>query len=241
VQEGQDPQETAGQAVRPDLLTAQQVQDLLRVDRSTVYRMAESGRLTAVKVGRQWRFPAASIRSLLHGSGVVVDDVPAVPRRTAPQPPSTPDRQQAGAVLALAADLLGVMLVVTDMDGRPLTDVVNPCPWFAERLDDPSLLETCTREWQELADEPDLEPRFRTGAHGFDCARAFVRSGSRLVGMVLAGGIAPRDGAQTTEPGLYHLDGTQRQRVLTSLPRVAAALSSVPARDARPRDGRKAS
>ena len=238
MQERQDPQETAGQAVRTDLLTAQQVQDLLRVDRSTVYRMADSGRLAAVKVGRQWRFPTASIRSLLHGSGV---DVPVVPPSPPPPAPSAPDRQQATAVLELAADLLGVMLVVTDMDGRPVTDVVNPCPWFAERLDDPALLETCTQEWQDLADDPDLEPRFRTGAHGFDCARTFVRTGSRLVGMVLAGGIAPRDGAQAGEPGLYHLDGTARQRVLTALPRVAAALSSVPARGARPGDGRKAS
>ena len=239
MQERQDPQKTAGHAVQSDLLTAQQVQDLLRVDRSTVYRMAESGRLTAVKVGRQWRFPTASIRSLLHGSGVVVDAVPAAPR---PAPtPRVPDRQQATAVLELAAHLLGVMLVVTDMDGRPVTDVVNPCPWFAARLDDPALLETCTQEWQDLADDPDLEPRFRTGAHGFDCARSFVRVGSGLVGMVLAGGIAPPDGSQAQEPGLYHLDGTARQRVLTALPRVAAALSSVPARDERPRDGRKAS
>lgn len=41
----------------PTYLTARDVQDLIRVDRSTIYRMAESGRLPAIKVGRQWRFP----------------------------------------------------------------------------------------------------------------------------------------------------------------------------------------
>ena len=39
-------------------LTAQEMQELISVDRSTVYRMAEDGRLPSVKVDRQWRFPA---------------------------------------------------------------------------------------------------------------------------------------------------------------------------------------
>ena len=39
-------------------LTTQDVQQLIRVDKSTIYRMAESGRIPAIKVGRQWRFPA---------------------------------------------------------------------------------------------------------------------------------------------------------------------------------------
>ena len=44
-----------------DMLTAREVQDLLQVDRSTIYRMAEDGRLPAVKVGKQWRFPPEEI------------------------------------------------------------------------------------------------------------------------------------------------------------------------------------
>jgi excisionase family DNA binding protein len=35
------------------MLTAQQVQDLLDVDASTIYRMAGDGRLPAVRIGRQ--------------------------------------------------------------------------------------------------------------------------------------------------------------------------------------------
>lgn len=41
-----------------EMLTAKDIQDLLQIDRSTVYRLAEAGRLLAIKVGRQWRFPA---------------------------------------------------------------------------------------------------------------------------------------------------------------------------------------
>ena len=47
------------------LLTTKQVQEIFRVDRSTIYRMAEDGRLPAVKVGRQWRFPSERVELLL--------------------------------------------------------------------------------------------------------------------------------------------------------------------------------
>ena len=53
----------------PTYLTARDVQELIRVDRSTIYRMAESGRLPAIKVGRQWRFPADAVHAWLAACG----------------------------------------------------------------------------------------------------------------------------------------------------------------------------
>ena len=47
-------------------LRAEQVRQMLGVDRSTVYRMAENGQLPAMKIGRQWRFPVDQIGRLLH-------------------------------------------------------------------------------------------------------------------------------------------------------------------------------
>ena len=81
-----------------------------------------------------------------------------------------------------------------------------------------------------MADDPDFAPRFRTGVLGFQCARAFIRSGTSLIGMVLAGGIAPES---STTQGLYHLGDADRSRVLASLPKIAAALSHVPPRQIR--------
>ena len=37
----------------PNLLTAKEVQELLSVDRTTIYRMLKDGRLKGVKVGNQ--------------------------------------------------------------------------------------------------------------------------------------------------------------------------------------------
>ena len=194
------------------LLTARQVQTMFGVDRSTVYRMAEDGRLPAIKIGRQWRFRPEEIERLLvasPGAAMLNGAPPALPA-------------SAAAVVEIAADLLGVMMVATDMHGRPLTGVANPSRWFAARADDPASLADCVVEWKILADEPDFEPQFLTGQLGFQCARAYIRSGTSLVGMVLAGGVAP-PGNDSDE--LYHLDAIERGRVLTALPKVAAALS----------------
>jgi excisionase family DNA binding protein len=208
-----------------DLLTAQQVRRLLDVDKSTVYRMAGDGRLPAVKIGRQWRFPAARVESLLRtGIPSAAEEAPAtgVIGRLPPE--------AAQAVVDVAAESLGVMMVVTDMRGRPVTDVANPCPWFADRADDPALVAGCVAEWRALAGALDFEPRFATGAVGFACARTFIRSGSELVGMVLAGGLEPV--GSTGTDGLYRLDDRARAHVLRMLPRIAATLSRLAGHDA---------
>jgi hypothetical protein len=95
------------------------------------------------------------------------------------------------------------------------------------------VLDQCVAEWHDLADHPDLTPRFQQGALGFECARAFIRRGSTLVGMVLAGGVSASPDA-ADDPDLYHLDETQRQQVLTALPRIAAAISTAPRTGATP-------
>jgi excisionase family DNA binding protein len=267
------------QGVAHSLLTALEVQELLNIDRSTVYRMAEDGRLPAIRVGRSWRFPADRIQALITApepaANAAVPGMPATaaigsiaataapaaaPQTTTPTAPSTTtptatstttsatpspgpeaaddtartlDVAAAQAAVQVASELLGVMMVVTDMHGRPVTDVANPSRWYSAHADQPEVLNRCVAEWRDLADHPDLTPRFQQGELGFQCARAFVRHGSTLVGMVLAGGVSPSvDPA--TDPDLYHLDDAARQRVLETLPRIAAAISPTVSRPAAP-------
>lgn len=194
------------------LLTAEQVGRMLGIDRSTVYRLAESGRLPGAKIGRQWRFRPDHVERLLQAADGGYAE-PALPPPDALQP-----------VIEVTAHLLGVMVLVTDMSGQPLTEVANPCPWFRDHCDDPAVLAGCASEWEQLADGHDLSPRWRTGPLGWDCARAFIRSGTTLVGMLLAGGVAaddddPRD--------LHRLDAPGRARVLATLPEVASTLSRI--------------
>ena len=46
-------------------LTTRQIQEILQVDRTTIYRMADSGRIPAVKIGNQWRFPQVEVENWL--------------------------------------------------------------------------------------------------------------------------------------------------------------------------------
>ena len=48
-------------------LTSKQVQDLFKIDRITVYRMLQDGRLKGIKIGNQWRFSESEIKRLLSG------------------------------------------------------------------------------------------------------------------------------------------------------------------------------
>ena len=195
------------------LLSAREVQEILHVDKSTVYRMAGDGRLPAVKVGRQWRFPEAAITQLL--------DPHDTTGRPAPNS-STIDHDFAQSVIDLAADLLGVMMVLTDLDGQPITRVSNPCPRFLEMSADPVAVAACALEWLDLADDRESGPHFQKGTLGFLCARSFVRNGSEPVAMVVAGGIAPPG---VTADDLYLLNSDDRHRVAAALPRIASLVS----------------
>ena len=181
------------------LLCAEEVGRRLGIDVSTVYRMAGDGRLSAIKVGRQWRFPVDSIPVMGSDSSI--------------------DAGTAEAVAAVAADLLGAMVVISDLDGRAMTQVHNPCERY--RLASTEAAEACVQEWRDLARRSDFVPRFHRGALDFDCAAAFIRAGDRLVGLVIAGGIAPLD---EPAPDVHVLTKAQRSLVLDSLPRIAAAV-----------------
>lgn len=192
-----------------ELLTATEVQNLFDVDRSTIYRMASDGRIPAVKIGRQWRFPAVAIEQLV-----------ALPSR--PHEPIDVAPDVAERLLELAAEALGVMMVVTDTEGRPITPIVNPCPRFAAIQDDPEAVKACAEEWRTMAESPDPRPQFRRGVFDFLCARSFVRVDGHTEGMVLAGGVAP-DGEEADD--LFVLSPEQRRLVVSSLPKVAGLLS----------------
>lgn len=219
------------------LLTTQQVRDLLGVDASTVYRMASDGRLPAIRIGHQWRFPAHEIESLLspsqrNGGETAAAEHPAGTADTAGSSSAalTLPAATTTAALETIAPVLGVSMVVTDLDGRPITRVVNPPPAIADRLDDPRFAAECTLEWRGFAHDLELMPRLRPGRFGFLCAHSLVRHDATLVAMVMAGGIAP-DGVD--DPQLFHLDLEARQLVLETLPRTAALLSRlVTSRDA---------
>jgi excisionase family DNA binding protein len=179
-----------------DLLTTRQVQDLLSVDRTTIYRMVQGGQLPAIRVGKQWRFPRPEIDRWLR-SRVAAGGTTAPPA-SAPAPDGA--AQSLADLLPLSslqliqdafAEALGVMMVVTDMEGRPVTRVSNSCGLYDTVIGNAEAAARCIQGWQRLADGLTLEPRFLPNELGLLCARGLIRSGNELKGMVFMGGIAP--------------------------------------------------
>lgn len=220
-------------------LTTKDLQDLIRVDKSTIYRMAEDGRLPAVKVGRQWRFPEVAVREML---GYIATPEPSGSERPLIE---ALDPIVTQAIADLAADVFGAMVVVTGMDGQPFTEVSNPCGLFSAAAADPVVIPRCVDTWAHYGAVPDLVPAFQRSLFGFLCARSFVRVGSELLGMMIVGGIAPQDWPPTegqlrviaadlgidTEivaghiDEVYHLGAAAQERILRLLPKFAVVVS----------------
>lgn len=226
-----------------NLLTTRDVQELINVDKSTIYRMAEDGRLPAVKVGRQWRFPASAVASLLGESASTLAQTSSLRGSRDLRELLVPEAAQ--AIADLVGDLFGLMAVVTDIEGGALTSVANPCGYFAAIASEPGAVDQCIEGWRRLGSELDLEPRFLPTHLGFQCARAFIRVGNRLAGMVIVGGVTPPHGPLGPEQldeialasGLprevlaahsaetYDLDPERRAWVLKMLPRIGDLIS----------------
>jgi hypothetical protein len=97
----------------------------------------------------------------------------------------------AQSIADLIADLFGVMAVITDMEGHPITNVANPCGYYDAIANQPGAVEACMSQWRLFADEPHVAPRWVRTHLGFLCARTFVWVDLKPVGMIVVGGVTP--------------------------------------------------
>ncbi len=146
------------------LLTTRQVETLLQVDRTTVYRMLKDGRLRGIKVGNQWRFPQSEI-----------DDLLSYPPQE-PEPVETPTYD----VLPLtclqgmqnvSAEAMGISATITDTIGKPLTETSNPCHFCQLIRSSEKGAAACQAHLTRLAQQAHKFPRLTCHA-GVQCTSA---------------------------------------------------------------------
>lgn len=235
-----------------EMLTAKEMQDRLQVDRSTIYRMAEAGRLPAIKVGKQWRFPVDKVETWFESQMSMNQPARIRPVSLDPdgQVENLSDILPIECVQLIQdsfAELLGVMLVVTDIEGKPITEISNPCGLFSVVSQVPEALEKCIQSWGSLATALDLEPKFSESHLGLLCSRAMVRVGTELQGMVVAGCVAPENWPPDNEKiaeisselgtdhnvltlhldKVYILSSDQRDQVVKQLQRIANIVAHI--------------
>jgi excisionase family DNA binding protein len=178
-----------------ELLTTNQVQDLLSVDRTTIYRMAQGGQLPAIRVGKQWRFDQAEIERWLRlqtaSTAPGSDMTPPSPAAAGSTLATLLPLESVQLIQEAFAEALGVMMVVTDMEGQPVTRVSNSCGLYDTVIGNADAAARCIQGWQRMAGELTMEPKFAPSDLGLLCTRGLIRSGNELKGMVFLGGIAP--------------------------------------------------
>jgi len=162
-----------------ELLTTRQVQNLLKVDRITIYRMLADGRLKGVKIGQQWRFPVIEVERLLNG------ETPApTPITQAPLPVHCLQTVQN---LFTGVSQVGGLIV--DPTGEPITALSGDCQICRMMQNTPSGAIACRNSWKEMVTLAANGEREFTCHAGLNYLAAPVVDGETLVGWLVAGQI----------------------------------------------------
>lgn len=188
-----------------NLLTARQVQDMLNVDRTTIYRMLKDGRLTGVKVGQHWRFSAREVNDMLAGNVRVDTELP-VSVDILPLHCMQP-------VQDVFAEIAEVGAVTTDRNGKNLTRISNSCDFCKLILGSESGRDACVRSWTELSEMNDKSSEFLPCHAGLQYTRSRIEVNGELIALLVAGQFyaeppSPEEEAQRihTLATTYHID-----------------------------------
>src|SRR5512143_3739120 len=130
-----------------DLLTTHQLEEILKVDRITIYRMLGDGRLQGIKVGGQWRFSRSDVDSWIRGQCF---DLQSLADGSVQQASRIFPMSCIQAVQSIFADAMDIATVTTDTEGCMLTDVSNGCDFCQTILSSKEGRRRCSIFWQGL-------------------------------------------------------------------------------------------
>jgi excisionase family DNA binding protein len=173
-----------------NLLTTKQLMEYLQLDRTTIYRMLKDGRLSAERVGGQWRFSRKGIEAWLEEQNIVAsnrandsaEETVAVLNANQDLPLSC---FQAIQEMFAQAGELGA--VTTDLDGNLLTHFSNPGAFCGLILSTAEGRANCQASWKRFAEQKDVPPRLECCHAGLTYASGHVVLGNASVAMFLAG------------------------------------------------------
>jgi excisionase family DNA binding protein len=162
------------------LLSVRQIQNLLKVDRTTIYRMLKDGRLTGIKIGHQWRFYRSEVDELLAGAKRMSDKGVSVSTDILPLHCMQP-------IQDVFAEISEVASVTTNKEGAPLTKISNACDFCKLILGSDQGRQACIESWRKLVLQKGTAPEFTTCHTGLQYSRARIEVGRELIAIIVAG------------------------------------------------------
>jgi excisionase family DNA binding protein len=179
------------------VITAKQAQELLKVDRTTIYRMLKDGRLNGVKVGQQWRFYSSEVSDLLAGARRSGENDDPISVEVLPLKCVQP-------VQDVFAEIAEVGAVTTGPDGQALTRISNPCDFCKLILGSEGGRQKCIASWRKLAEQKEAAPEFLKCHAGLEYARARIEVNRNLIAMLIAGQFNVESPDPAEEKVRYH-------------------------------------
>jgi excisionase family DNA binding protein len=175
------------------LLTTKQVQEILKVDRITIYRMINDGRIKGVKIGNHWRFHQHEIDRFI-GRTKREGAVESVEEPLSEFPSGCVEK-----VEALVAGILGIGITTVNADGDLLNAFVHPNPFCQLMLASKSGARACAEDWRKPDGAAESPECFHTCHAGLCFLRSAIDLEGRTVAWVIAGqfalpGTPPADG-----------------------------------------------
>jgi excisionase family DNA binding protein len=201
-----------------DLLTTRQVLEYLKVDRITVYRMLNDGRLKGIKIGQHWRFSHREIERLLKGE-------PTLPEPGKPEPKPNFPTHCVQTIQDLFSEVGQVNALIVDPQGEPLTTATHPCSFCELIQRSPAGIKACQTAWRMLAQDSDSGSQPYTCHAGLQYVSAPITDDGNPVGTFLSGQFY----WQTPDPQ-EEVDRLRRLAVSHDLPfeQVQLAAGSIP-------------
>lgn len=168
-----------------DLLTARQVQEFLKVDRITIYRMLQDGRLKGIKVGSQWRFTQEEVERILEGRGprkqISTESGPLFPTHCVQ------------TIQNLLSGISQMCALVIDVRGDPVTEFTAPTELSHLVMGSSEGLEAYRVSWHEFSLSAGDEKQEFVCPLGLSAAAAPIHEGDALVGWFLVGQVFTDD------------------------------------------------
>jgi excisionase family DNA binding protein len=173
-----------------DFLTTRQVLDILKVDRITIYRMLNDGRLKGTKIGQQWRFSRAEVEGLLNGDRLVIAN-----SKTADDTGLPVHCLQ--AIQDLFATVSQYSAVLISPQGDLITEISNPCRFCELFHKNPVASEACQASRVGFIQQAENGHTRFTCHSGMNYVGTQVIVGDEFIGLFLVGGF----GIDPGDPG----------------------------------------
>ncbi len=162
------------------LLTTKQVQQLLKIDRVTVYRMLNDGRLKGIKVGNQWRFQEGEIDRILGKQNPTEEEEPIEALTDFPV-------DCAEKILEIFAGMIGVGALTVTLKGEPLTNVIFANPFCKRMMENPNSRQACQASWRKIALRATGKPPYMVCHAGLSYIRSVIQMNNQDVALLVTG------------------------------------------------------